>query len=192
MSRQIPSFKSITPYKLPIASQIVSCKVCRSNNESQPEESYIAKCNPSIRPQNKGTDMKLAKLFIASLVALSVNALAHDHGANPDAKVFIITPKNGDTVSSPVTVKFGLEGMKVSPAGTGPANSGHHHLIVDGDLPALDKPMGGEVKHFGKGQTETSLELAPGKHTLQLIMGDKTHTPHKKPIYSEQITITVK
>ena len=136
--------------------------------------------------------MKLPYILATAIMTLAINAMAHDHSANPNAKVFIISPKDGTTVSSPVTVKFGLEGMKVSPAGTGPANSGHHHLIVDGALPALDKPMGGEVKHFGKGQTETSLELSPGQHTLQLIMGDKTHTPHKKPIYSEQITITVK
>lgn len=136
--------------------------------------------------------MKLTTIIALAAALLAAPTFAHDHSANPDAKVFIITPKDGATVTSPVMVKFGLEGMKVSPAGTGPVNSGHHHLIVDGSLPALDKPMGGEVKHFGKGQTETSLELAPGKHTLQLIMGDKTHTPHKKPIYSEQITITVK
>lgn len=136
--------------------------------------------------------MKLPYILATAILTLAMNAMAHDHSANPNAKVFIISPKDGATVSSPVTVKFGLEGMKVAPAGTGPANSGHHHLIVDGALPALDKPMGGEVKHFGKGQTETSLELSPGQHTLQLIMGDKTHTPHKKPIYSEQITITVK
>jgi hypothetical protein len=136
--------------------------------------------------------MKLAKILTAALLALSVNGFAHDHSANPNAKVFIASPKDGATVSSPVKVTFGLEGMEVSPAGTGPANSGHHHLIVDGKLPDLTKPMGGEVKHFGKGQTETTLELSPGKHTLQLIMGDKTHTPHKTPIYSEKITITVK
>lgn len=136
--------------------------------------------------------MKFIHLIAAAAMAFSASVFAHDHGANPNAKVFIKSPKNGAIVSNPVKVTFGLEGMEVAPAGTGPANSGHHHLIVDGKLPAFDKPMGGEVKHFGKGQTETTLELSPGKHTLQLIMGDKTHTPHKKPIYSEQITITVK
>jgi len=122
----------------------------------------------------------------------------HDHmdgdmmeGEHMMAKVFIVSPADGATVKSPVKVVFGLEGMEVSPAGMGPENSGHHHLIVDGEVPALDKPMGGEVKHFGKGQTETELELAPGQHTLQLIMGDKFHTPHAKPVISEKITITV-
>ena len=124
---------------------------------------------------------------VALLASMSVSSQAHEH---PEA--FIKSPVNGATVSSPVKIEFGLKGMMVSPAGTGPINSGHHHLIVDGKVPALDKPMGGEVKHFGKGQTETSLELAPGKHTLQLIMGDKVHTPHKEPVISKQITITVK
>lgn len=123
---------------------------------------------------------------------------SHDHmdghmmnGEHMMAKVFIVSPADGATVKSPVKVVFGLEGMEVAPAGTGPENSGHHHLIVDGEVPALDKPMGGEVKHFGKGQTETELELAPGQHTLQLIMGDKYHTPHATPVISEKITITV-
>ena len=123
----------------------------------------------------------------ALLASLSLNTQAHQH-----PKVFIKSPVDGATVSSPVKIEFGLKGMMVSPAGTGPKNSGHHHLIVDGKVPELDKPMGADVKHFGKGQTETSLELAPGKHTLQLIMGDKMHTPHKEPVISKQITITVK
>ena len=121
------------------------------------------------------------------LASISFNSQAHEH-----PNVFIKSPSDGATVSSPVKIEFGLTGMAVSPAGTGPKNSGHHHLIVDGKVPALDKPMGGNVKHFGKGQTETSLELAPGKHTLQLIMGDKMHTPHKEPVISKQISITVK
>ncbi len=124
----------------------------------------------------------------------------HDHdqmeshmmdGEHMMAKVFIASPADGATVKSPVKVVFGLEGMEVSPAGMGHENSGHHHLIVNGKLPAMDKPMGGEVKHFGKGQTETELELAPGQHTLQLIMGDKHHMPHATPVISEKITITV-
>ena len=123
----------------------------------------------------------------ALLASISLTTQAQQH-----PEVFIKSPADGAMVSSPVKIEFGLKGMTVSPAGTGPVNSGHHHLIVDGEVPALDKPMGGEVTHFGKGQTQTSLELAPGKHTLQLIMGDKAHTPHKEPVISKQITITVK
>ncbi len=118
--------------------------------------------------------------------------MEHKHAAMDPAKVYISSPKDGAVVSSPVKVVFGLDGMMLSPAGTGPKNSGHHHLIVDGKVPALDKPMGGSVKHFGKGQTQTNLKLSPGEHTLQLIMGDKTHTPHHQPVISKQITITVK
>jgi hypothetical protein len=110
-----------------------------------------------------------------------------------DARVYIISPHDGDTVTSPFNVVFGLSGMGVAPAGTDKENTGHHHLVVDSDsLPDFSKPMGPEVKHFGGGQTETSLTLVPGKHTLQLILGDKNHVPHNPPLVSEKITITVK
>ena len=91
-------------------------------------------------------------------------------------------------------MKFGLRGTGVAPAGMDKANTGHHPLIIDHDLPALDKPipMDSNHKHFGGGQTETSIALSPGKHTLQLIMGDKTHIPHTPPVISEKVTITVK
>jgi len=89
-------------------------------------------------------------------------------------------------------VVFGLKGMGVAPAGVDKEHTGHHHLLIDGKtLPAMDKPMGADVKHFGAGQTQTTLELAPGKHTLQLILGDKNHMPHHPPVVSEKITITV-
>lgn len=132
----------------------------------------------------------LIAAFMASFSLVAAHAdNQHDHHQAP--KVFIQSPVDGATVSNPVTVVFGLEGMMLSPAGMGPENSGHHHLIVDGQLPAFDQPMGGNVMHFGKAQTETQLTLSPGKHTLQLIMGDKMHTPHQQPVYSQPITITV-
>ncbi len=132
--------------------------------------------------------MSISHFLMGALIALfSFSALADGH-----SKVFIASPKDGAMVNSPVIVLFGLEGMEVAPAGTGPANSGHHHLIVDGKLPEMHKPMGSMVKHFGKGQKETVLNLSPGKHTLQLIMGDRNHTPHKSPVISKKITITVK
>lgn len=111
-----------------------------------------------------------------------------------DAKLYIISPANGETVSSPVTVRFGLSGMGVAPAGVALPNTGHHHLIVDSPLPALDGPQPKDDKHihFGGGQTETKLTLAPGKHTLQLVLADKDHVPHDPPLVSEPITITVK
>lgn len=115
--------------------------------------------------------------------------------APEDAKVYIISPKDGAVVTSPVTVKFGLKGMGVAPAGVDSPNTGHHHLLIDVEqLPALDKPIPSDERHrhFGGGQTETTIELSPGKHTLQLILGDKTHIPHDPPVVSKKITITVK
>ena len=106
----------------------------------------------------------------------------------------IVSPANGATVSSPVKVVFGLEGMDVAPAGNEQDNSGHHHLLIDLEtLPDMGMPLpaNDQVIHFGKGQTETELELEPGTHTLQLLLGDYRHVPHEPPVMSEKITITV-
>lgn len=111
------------------------------------------------------------------------------------AQVYIISPADGETVTSPVTVRFGLKGMGVAPAGIDKPDTGHHHLLIDvPDRPALDKPLPADDqhKHFGGGQTEATIELPPGKHTLQLIMGDMNHVPHDPPLISEKITVTVK
>jgi hypothetical protein len=118
------------------------------------------------------------------------NATAAPKGAS----VRIISPTDGEEVSSPVKVVFGLTGMGVAPAGVEMANTGHHHIIIDGgdELPKAGEPMTDNVKHFGGGQTEAELKLDKGTHTLQLIMGDKNHAPHNPPIVSEKITITVK
>ncbi len=120
-------------------------------------------------------------------------AFAKSTTSAKDTRVYVISPHDGETVTSPVKVIFGLSGMGVAPAGTDKENTGHHHLVIDGDsLPDFSKPMGPEVKHFGGGQTETMLTLEPGKHSLQLILGDKDHVPHNPPLVSEKITITVK
>jgi hypothetical protein len=111
------------------------------------------------------------------------------------ARVYIISPANGATVSSPVTVRFGLAGMGVAPAGVQAENTGHHHLLVDADLPqdtTQPLPSDEHFRHFGKGQTEASVELTPGKHTLQLVLGDYLHRPLDPVVASEKITITVK
>lgn len=109
------------------------------------------------------------------------------------ATVTIISPKDGEVVGKEFVVQFGLLGMGIAPAGVDIAGTGHHHLLVDqSSLPPEGKPMGNPPIHFGKGQTQTTLTLEPGTHTLQLIVGDKLHIPHNPPIVSEMITIEVK
>jgi hypothetical protein len=134
-------------------------------------------------------------LIIAALLAGASLAFAQERTPSPPgAKVFIIAPKNGATVHNPVVVKFGLKGMVVAPAGTRAENSGHHHLLIDTDAPAdLSAPLPAtdKIMHFGKGQTETTLTLTPGKHTLQLLFADQNHIPHDPPVISKKITITV-
>jgi hypothetical protein len=113
-----------------------------------------------------------------------------------NAEVYIISPSDGAVVHGPVTVRFGLKGMGVAPAGVKFDNTGHHHLLIDTDfselkldapLPATDK-----IVHFGKGQTETTLTLSPGKHTLELVLADSLHNSFDPPLHSKKITITVK
>lgn len=130
---------------------------------------------------------------ILALTMSGPSAWAQDsEGAG--ASAYFISPGDGDTVSSPVDVVFGLSGMGVAPAGVDFPNSGHHHLLIDVDtMPPMDQPLpaNDNVRHFGLGQTEASIELSPGQHTLQLIVGDLLHTPHDTPVVSEKITITV-
>ena len=111
----------------------------------------------------------------------------------PGAKVEFIDIKDGAVIGPKTTIHFGLHGMGVAPAGTKRPNSGHHHLLVDTDLPPLDKPIPNDENHlhFGGGQTETELSLPPGPHTLQLLLGDADHIPHTPPIYSDKIHVTV-
>ena len=110
------------------------------------------------------------------------------------AMAYIIEPADGATVTNPVRVVFGLKGIGVAPAGTDRPDTGHHHLLIDSDIPAdLGVPIPNDDKHrhFGGGQTETTLTLAPGKHTLQLLLGDHLHVPFDPPIASSVITIEV-
>ncbi len=111
-----------------------------------------------------------------------------------DPEVYFITPRDGDTLSGEFKVQFGLSGMGVAPAGVDAENTGHHHLLIDvNSLPPLDAPLPktDHVRHFGGGQTESTLSLKPGKHTLQLLLGNYAHIPHNPPVMSEKITITV-
>jgi len=137
------------------------------------------------------------RLFLvlgASLIAAL--AVAQDRAAPAaNAEVYFIAPLNGATVHGPVTVRFGLKGMGIAPAGFKFDNTGHHHLLVDTDFSELKPdapiPATDKVLHFGKGQTETTLTLTPGKHTLQLVFADYLHQPFNPPLYSKKITITV-
>ena len=137
-----------------------------------------------------------ALALAAIILAASTSAvLAQERTPSPaGAEVYIISPKDGEKVKSPVVVRFGLKGMGIAPAGVKFENSGHHHLLIDTDVPTdLNAPLPttDQVKHFGKGQTETSIELTPGKHTLILLLGDQNHTPHNPPVVSKKVTITV-
>jgi hypothetical protein len=136
-----------------------------------------------------------AALAVAAVALIATAVYAQERTPAPaGAEVYIISPKDGASVKSPVTVVFGLKGMGVAPAGVKFESSGHHHLLIDTDVPAdLNAPLPttDQLKHFGKGQTEASVELAPGRHTLQLVLGDQNHTPHNPPVMSKKITITV-
>jgi hypothetical protein len=137
----------------------------------------------------------LPRLALAALVLTTSGiALAERTPSPPGAEVYIVSPKDGAKIKGPVTVVFGLKGMGIAPAGIKFDNTGHHHLLIDTDPPAdLSLPMPANEKnvHFGKGQTETTLTLPPGKHTLQLVLADSLHTPHEPAVISKKITITV-
>ncbi len=134
-------------------------------------------------------------LGVAALLAVSVAAAQElvRNPPKPDTEVYIVEPADGATVSSPVRVVFGLKGMGVAPAGVEREGTGHHHLLIDTCLPDLDRPIPADDKHrhFGGGQTETLLELEPGKHTLTLLLADHRHVPHDPAVYSKTIEITV-
>lgn len=114
--------------------------------------------------------------------------------SKPGAKVYIIEPADGAEVSSPVRVVFGLAAMGVAPAGINQTGTGHHHLLIDSPEIDYTKPLPAseQIVHFGGGQTEASIELKPGTHTLQLLLGDWKHQPHNPPVQSEKITIRVR
>ena len=124
--------------------------------------------------------------------AAATTALPRSEAA-AGARVFFISPADGDQLTNPVTIEFGIEGMSVVPAGTEAEHSGHHHLLIDTGMPAEDLPIPADQNHihFGDGSTSTTIELAPGEHTLQLLLGDHLHIPHAPPVASETITVTV-
>ena len=134
-------------------------------------------------------------LSLPALAGATEPPAAAPRSASPaGAAVYFISPADGATVKSPVVVRFGLRGMGVAPAGVPLDRTGHHHLLIDvATLPPAGQalPRDANHLHFGDGQTETELKLAPGRHTLQLVLGDALHVPHEPPVVSEKITITV-
>ncbi|PJK30779.1 DUF4399 domain-containing protein [Minwuia thermotolerans] len=139
------------------------------------------------------------KSLIAALAILAAPALALAESSPwpADAELYIVSPKDGDTVSSPFRVVFGVKGVAVRPAGDETPGSGHHHLLIDRIVPAGEDlqyslPAEDSLVHFGKGQTAVELRLPSGPHTLQLIMGDANHIPHDPPLVSEPIRVIVR
>lgn len=140
-------------------------------------------------------------LIAAALIAFGSQALAGGAPSSEGAEVYFINIEDGASVQSPFVVQFGLSGMGVAPAGTEVENTGHHHIFInrpplgegaeDADLLENGVPTDDNHRHFGGGQTEVSLDLPPGTHTLQLVLGDEFHVPHTPPVVSDVITITV-
>lgn len=137
--------------------------------------------------------MRLLSIAVAATWLVAMHATAGIMSPQ-GAVVYIIAPAHGEFVQNPVTVKFGLKGMGVAPAGVDKPKTGHHHLLIDvAELPPAGSPLPADEhhRHFGGGQTETTIELSPGKHTLQLLLADMNHIPHEPAVLSEKITILV-
>lgn len=136
-------------------------------------------------------------ISLAMLMTVCAGVIAAESMRSPspdDAEAYIISPQDGATVPRKFTVVFGLKGMGVAPAGVDKANTGHHHLLINvDDMPDMAQPLPStdQVRHFGGGQTQADLELAPGQYTLQLVLGNHAHVPHDKPVISEKITVFV-
>lgn len=134
-------------------------------------------------------------LGAAALTIPTAGAMDHKSEAPEGAQVYFITTEDGATLSNPVTIHFGLEGMGVAPAGVEQMHTGHHHLLVNMPLDQidLDNPLPNDEnhRHFGGGQTEATLELPAGTHTLQLLLGDHNHIAHNPVVASDVITVTV-
>ena len=141
--------------------------------------------------------MEIARLAVLSVSLALLPVAAHAQGtpSPKDALLYIIWPHDGQTIRGAFWCRFGLRNMGVTHAGDTYANSGHHHLLVDVSEPLDPKQPIAQDKshlHFGAGQTETHIELPPGKHTLQLVLGDAKHYPFDPPVVSKKITVRIK
>ncbi|MEZ5596005.1 MAG: DUF4399 domain-containing protein [Pseudomonadales bacterium] len=143
--------------------------------------------------KTKFASIGAALLLVASLVRAE-DAPTLVSASPAGAELYFIAPLDGDTVPATFTVRFGLRGMGVAPAGADLPNTGHHHLLIDheGEISLTTPlPKSDQVQHFGGGQTETTVTLSPGKHRLQLVLGNYLHIPHDPPVMSKEITVTV-
>jgi len=135
-------------------------------------------------------------MFLAIGIGLpAAVAVAGPSPMPPDAKVYIIWPQDGQVIQGgKFWVRMGLSNAGIAPAGVEQPFTGHHHILVDTDLPSMDEAIPNDKRHlhFGRGQTEARLELPPGRHTLQLLMGDAAHIPQNPPLYSKKINIIVR
>jgi hypothetical protein len=153
--------------------------------------------NDDVSQPKRGLNMKRTLILLATLFLASA-AQAQERSASPaGAELYIVSPADGATLSGAITVRFGLKGMGIAPAGVKFDGAGHHHLFIDTALPAdmgqpIPPQVDNKILHFGKGQTEVTLTLLAGKHTLQLVLGDFLHVPHNPPVVSKKITVTVK
>ena len=160
----------------------------------------VLAADPQPQQQPESTTGKMLKKGLASdttknYSAKALSKIGMDITPSPaGAKVYLIEPKEGATVTSPFKVVFGLSGMGIAPAGTQVDNTGHHHLLIDNPTYDANAPLpkNEQIKHFGGGQTEGMVTLKPGKHTLQLVLGDWKHQPHNPAVVSEVVNITVK
>ena len=154
-----------------------------SKQDSQPAESTISGTLPEVEDR--------AESIADEVASVPSNLIS---SAPDNADVFFLEPGNGTTVTSPLTLKFGITGMSVVPAGQDEENAGHHHLLINMDeLPPMNLPLPAteQLIHFGAGQTETTLDLEPGDYTFQLVLGNHLHIPHDPPVVSRKITVTV-
>jgi hypothetical protein len=150
----------------------------------------LAAC--SEKPANQATEPAHSTTTPVETPVAEPQGIARSASAE-GASVFFITPADGATVANPISIEFGIAGMDVVKAGNNLPNSGHHHLLIDTDLPNLGLPVPADERHvhFGDGSTRTQISLPPGEHKLQMLLGDYLHIPHNPPLTSAQITITV-
>ena len=137
--------------------------------------------------------MDLVDIYKFMKIFLIISAFFATFSISANPKVYFINLEDGDRLESPFLIQFGLSGMGIAPAGTDRANTGHHHLLINVNEIDLSKPIPSSSSHihFGGGQTESLVDLMPGDYSIQLVLGDMTHTPHNPPIISQRINITV-